>query len=189
MDLGFRNEAGCPLSVYWANMLGREDVNGGMMGAEATATTTLGLPDVGFTCAEQYKFHLGTLPATQDFMWDWNSSTKYEGSFIGHTFIARLANDPTHTVIDTYTVAPTRIIECPNKKQQQGITTTLSSVVQQEIGILHHDTTDEYDDEMDDDDDDNEWHRSSIHPASSLSVLSGSCTVASTDRPPPSREP
>merc|ERR1711865_899464 len=135
---------------------------------------TLGLPEVGFTCAEQYKFHLGTLPTTQDFMWDWNSSTKYEGSFIGHTFIARLANDPTHTVIDTYTVAPTKIIECPNKKQQQGITTTLSSVVQQEIGILHHDTTDDDDDEM-------EWHRSSIHPASSLSVLSGSCTVASTD--------
>merc|ERR1712028_80297 len=164
---------------YWANMLGREDLN---------TEATLGLPDIGFTCAEQYKFHLGTLPATQDFMWDWNSSTKYEGSFIGHTFIARLANDPTHTVIDTYTVTPTKIIECPNTKQQQGRTTTLSNAVQQEIGILHHDTTDEHDDEMDDDDDDNEWHRSSILPtSSSLSVLSGSCTVASTDRPPPSR--
>merc|ERR1711865_1188962 len=155
--------------------------------AENGAAATIGIPDAGFTCAEHYKFHLGTLTATQDFMWDWNSSTKYEGSFIGHTFIARLANDPTHTVIDTYTVAPTKIIECPNKKQQQGITTTLSNAVQQEIGIPHHDTSDEHD-EAEDNDDDNEWHRSSVHPATSSSVLSDSCTAASTDRPPPSRE-
>ena len=145
-------------------MLGNEDLIGGM-GAEATAKT-LGLPDSGFTCAEQYKFHLGTLPATQDFMWDWNSATKYEGSFIGHTFLARLANDPTHTVIDTYTVAPTKIIECPNTKQQQGkTTTTILNEVRHDIGIPHHDTT-----------------------ASSL-FLSESCTAATTVRPPPSREP
>ena len=160
-------------------MLGREDLNG----AEATATTSLGLPEVGFTCAEQYKFHLGTLPTTQDFMWDWNSSTKYEGSFIGHTFIARLANDPTHTVIDTYTVTPTKIIECPTQKQKLGLTMTLLNEVRQDIGIPHHDTTDEHDD------DDNAWHQSSIHPAASSLVLSESCMAASTVRPPPSREP
>ena len=145
-------------------MLGRHEdpLNGGTDGA----ATTLGLPETGLTCAEHYKFHLGTLPSTQDFMWDWNSSTKYEGSFIGHTFLARLANDPTHTVIDTYTVAPTKIIECPNKKQKQGrTTTTILNEVRHDIGIPHHDTT-----------------------ASSL-FLSESCTAATTVRPPPSREP
>merc|ERR1711865_1348236 len=97
--------------------------------------------------------------------------------FIGHTFIARLANDPTHTVIDTYTVTPTKIIECPNKKKKQGRTTTLSYAVRHDIGIPPHDTSDEHDEA-----EDNEWHRSSIHPAALSSVLSGSCTVASTDR-------
>jgi hypothetical protein len=43
--------------------------------------------------------------------------TKYEGSYIGHTFVARLASDP-KVVIDRYTLEPTRIIDCPNLKQQ-----------------------------------------------------------------------
>lgn len=43
--------------------------------------------------------------------------TKYEGSYIGHTFVARLASNP-KVVIDTYTLEPTRIIDCPNMKQK-----------------------------------------------------------------------
>lgn len=54
IDVGFRNEAGCPLHVYWANHI--EEV-----------------PTEGFNCGEQFKFHLGTKPATQDFMFDWVS--------------------------------------------------------------------------------------------------------------------
>jgi hypothetical protein len=49
-------------------------------------------------------------------MFDWESSTKFEGSFIGHTFIARLASDP-NIVVDSYTVETTKIIDCPNMKQ------------------------------------------------------------------------
>jgi len=99
IDIGFRNEAGFPLSVYWARQL--EDV-----------------PTTGFTCAERYKFHMGNKAATQDFMWDWNSKTKYEGALIGHTFVARKADDPS-VVVDKYTLEPTRIIDCPRNKNKQ----------------------------------------------------------------------
>lgn len=98
VDISFRNQVGCPLHVYWANRL--DDV-----------------PQEGFSCGEKFKFHLGTKPAPQDFMLDWDSATKFEGSYIGHTFVARLASDPS-VVIDSYTVEPTRIIDCPNLKQQ-----------------------------------------------------------------------
>lgn len=99
IDIGFRNELECPLSVYWAKNL-------------------VDVPDQGFSCDEKYKFHMGTNYAPQDFMWDWVSTTKYEGSLIGHTFVARLASDPS-IVIDKYTLEPTRIIDCPTTKKQQ----------------------------------------------------------------------
>lgn len=47
IDVGFRNQVGCPLHVYWANQL--SDV-----------------PDAGFSCGEKFRFHLGTKPAPQD---------------------------------------------------------------------------------------------------------------------------
>jgi hypothetical protein len=46
--------------------------------------------------------------------------TKFEGSYIGHTFVARLASDP-KVVIDTYTLQPTRIVDCPNLKQKVAV--------------------------------------------------------------------
>ncbi|OEU22086.1 hypothetical protein FRACYDRAFT_267155, partial [Fragilariopsis cylindrus CCMP1102] len=82
IDIGFRNQVGCPLSVYYASTLTE-------------------VPDKGFSCDETYKFHMGTQGSSQDFMWDWNSATKYEGSFIGHTFVARLASDPS-VIIQKY---------------------------------------------------------------------------------------
>lgn len=99
IDVGFRNEAGFPLSVYWASHLDE-------------------VPLHGFSCAERYQFHMGVKAATQDFMWDWSSKTKYEGTFIGHTFVARKADDP-NVVVDSYTLRPTKIIDCPRSKRKQ----------------------------------------------------------------------
>eukprot|EP00934_Nitzschia_sp_Nitz4_P002530 Nitzschia sp. Nitz4//scaffold79_size90958//42746//43998//NITZ4_005025-RA/size90958-augustus-gene-0.171-mRNA-1//1//CDS//3329558249//2520//frame0 len=98
VDVSFRNQAGCPLHVYWAS--GIEDI-----------------PDSGFTCGERFRFHLGTKPATQNYMEDWDSATKFEGSFVGHTFVARLASDP-NVVVDSYTVETTKIVDCPNLNQK-----------------------------------------------------------------------
>jgi hypothetical protein len=100
IDIGFRNQVGCPIHVYWANQLEGEDV-----------------PKEGFNCGENFRFHLGTKPAPQDFMNDWESSTKFEGSFIGHTFVLRLASDP-NIVVDSYTIQTTKVIDCPNRKQK-----------------------------------------------------------------------
>jgi len=98
VDISFRNQVGCPLHVYWANRLDEASVEG--------------------FCGEKFKFHLGTKPAPQDFMLDWDSATKFEGSYIGHTYVARLASDPS-IMIDSYTVQPTRIIDCPHLQKQQ----------------------------------------------------------------------
>ena len=46
IDIGFRNEAGFPLSVFWAG-------------------TMVDVPDNGFSCGEKYKFHMGLNAAPQ----------------------------------------------------------------------------------------------------------------------------
>jgi len=114
VDVGFRNEAGFPLSVYWASNL--EEI-----------------PVHGFSCAESYKFHMGVKAATQDFMFDWNSNTKYEGSLIGHTFVARKADDPS-VVVDKYTLEPTRIIDCPRNKKEQVVQVPATTCIDNGIG-------------------------------------------------------
>ena len=49
VDIGFRNQVGCPLSVYWDNNNLVDD----------------NVPDEGLTCGEMYKFHMGTKAAPQ----------------------------------------------------------------------------------------------------------------------------
>jgi len=118
IDVGFRNQAGCPLHVYWA--AGMDDV-----------------PDNGFSCGEKFRFHLGTKPATQDFFQDWESSTKFEGSYIGHTFVARLASNP-NIVVDSYTVETTKVVDCPKRKQTvaTGASNVAEAVVAAEGTVL-----------------------------------------------------
>jgi hypothetical protein len=98
MDLGFRNLVNCPVDVYWAANLKE-------------------IPTEGKTCKEKFRFHLGKLDQTQNFFKDWKSSTKWEGSFVSHTFLARLSNHK-DTVVDSYTVQPTRVVDCPSSKKQ-----------------------------------------------------------------------
>ena len=65
-------------------------------------------------------------------MWDWGSKTKYEQSFIGHTYVARRADDP-KVVVDRFTIEPTRIIDCPNPKQQQVVAIPAKNDVGEEV--------------------------------------------------------
>ena len=46
IDVGFRNQAGFPLSVYYAGNL-------------------VQVPNAGFSCSEEYHFHMGLNPAPQ----------------------------------------------------------------------------------------------------------------------------
>jgi hypothetical protein len=87
MDVGFRNTAACPLHGYYVT-------------------------GEGNSCQEEFKFHLGVAAETFDYIHDWESQTKYEGSFIGHTFHFRLASN--HAVlVDTITLQPTIVTDCP----------------------------------------------------------------------------
>ena len=87
MDVGFRNAASCPLHGYYVT-------------------------GEGESCREEFKFHLGVEAQTADFIHDWQSQTKYEGTFIGHTFHFRLASNPT-VLVDTITLQPTIVTDCP----------------------------------------------------------------------------
>jgi hypothetical protein len=110
--------------VYWANQQIPEEV----------ATN-------GFNCGERFQFHLGTKHAPQDFFEGWHSTTKFEGTYIGHTFVARLASDPS-VVIDSYTVQTTKVIDCPRKENKQQVQVSQSAdeavaVVEAEGNIQH----------------------------------------------------
>lgn len=91
MDVGFRNVAPCPLHGYYVS-------------------------GEGEGCRESFKFHLGVQQTElEDYMWQWQSATKYEGTFVGHTFHFRLASDPT-VLVDTVTLAPVVVTDCPTDK-------------------------------------------------------------------------
>ena len=87
MDIGFRNVASCPLHGYYVRGEGDQ-------------------------CTEKFKLHLGVESMTTNFIKDWTSATKYEGSFIGHTFHFRLASNPT-ILVDTVTLQPIYVTDCP----------------------------------------------------------------------------
>lgn len=107
MYKGFRNTLeGCPLHVYYS---GLTEPSAGPM-----------------QCAEEFKFHLGLHSMPDDYMFDWHSRTKFESSYVGHTFVARLASNP-DVLVDTYTVHPTIVRDCP-RRQGSGAKAATSEV-------------------------------------------------------------
>merc|ERR1712232_742581 len=82
------------------------------------------------SCHEVFKFHLGLKDNTANFMFDWESKTKYEGTYVGHNFVFRLAKDE-RIVVDSIALQPTKVIDCPGLKNQ----ITLKSVSEAEAII------------------------------------------------------
>jgi hypothetical protein len=112
IDLGFRNMANCPLHGYYVAQMSDDEVEKLHDYEEVDDTKPV--------YHESFKFHLGMNPMAQDFMWGWDSSTKFEGTFIGHTFAFRSAADP-DVLIQTYTLRPTRIPDCPKLKNKHQV--------------------------------------------------------------------
>lgn len=95
---GFRNTLpNCPLHVYYV---------GEQRGVDGS-----------FQCKEEFKFHLGLEDVTKDYMNHWDDRTKFETTYMGHTFVARLSSNPS-VLVDTFRVKPTEIPDCPNLKQK-----------------------------------------------------------------------
>ena len=97
LDVGFRNMAGCPVNGFYVTP-GTENV----------------------ACEESFKFHLGIEENVDHFMKDWTSSTKYEGTFVGHTYHFRLAHDPS-VLVQSVTLSPTQVMDCPEEKEAVAI--------------------------------------------------------------------
>lgn len=96
LHVGFRNKVGCPVHGFFVEATENDD------------------------CHENFKFHLGVNPMTDDFMWSWDSPTKFETSYIGHTFAFRLADRP-GVLVDKVTLGPTQISDCPGLAQSFAI--------------------------------------------------------------------
>lgn len=127
LDIGFRNEVGCPLNAYYTGMYqlkGSVKPRGNNLPIKHTtenATTAVEEnPTTPKSCHEVFKFHLGLQEKTNNFMFDWNSKTKYEGTFVGHNFVFRLAKDE-RIVVDSIALQPTKIIDCPGLKNQVAV--------------------------------------------------------------------
>jgi len=96
---GFRNTLeGCALHVFYVGM--QEPPTTGPM-----------------QCREEFKFHLGLHPSPEDYMHSWESRSKFEATFVGHTWVARLASNM-DIVVDTYTVQPIVVRDCPARMKQ-----------------------------------------------------------------------
>jgi hypothetical protein len=59
-------------------------------------------------------------------MLDWHSKTKYEGTYVGHNFVFRLAKDE-RIVVDSVSLHPTRVIDCPGLKNQVNVASVVEA--------------------------------------------------------------
>lgn len=99
--LGFRNMAGCPLNGFFVS------------------PTTSERDNTGVQCEENFKFHLGVQTVgLNNPLKDWTSATMFEASQVGRTFSFRLAHD--NTFVQSYTLRPTQVPDCPDRKQAIG---------------------------------------------------------------------
>jgi hypothetical protein len=124
IDIGFRNMAGCPLHGYY-------------IAGSANSNSTNDA-----VCQEKFRFHLGMNRQAPDFMWSWDSPTKFEGSFVGHAFSFRLASDPS-VLVETVTLQPTRIVDCPELSSQAQVNqvTRLGDLVEVGLPVSGDDST------------------------------------------------
>lgn len=115
MDVGFRNLSPCPLHGYFvtsepepssASTNQKEETGAQGSNASTTSASTS-------SCTEHFRLHLGVQPVTNDYFNDWVSNTKFEGTFVGHTYHFRLAANPS-ILVERVTLAPITVTDCPD---------------------------------------------------------------------------
>jgi hypothetical protein len=127
IDIGFRNAANCPLHGYY---IPNAQTHAALIQENMAHTNKATMSNHSTSCpAEEFKLHLGLQGSgTPDFHWDWQSSTKFEGSAIGHTFAFRLASNPS-ILVDTITLEPTRVMDCPINQELSEVQITADSII------------------------------------------------------------
>lgn len=88
VDVGFRNQGIEPLQGFWVDPA---------------------------TCQEHFKFQLGINANSQNFAFDPDSNTKFEKTYVGHTFTFRSAS--TGALVDRMTIQPIQIGACPLRRK------------------------------------------------------------------------
>jgi hypothetical protein len=121
---GFRNLVGCPIHAYY---IGQSPPPLGTDGQKQ--------------CEEDFKFHLGVNTLATDFEHAWDAPTKFETTFISHSFVFRLASN-TSVLVDTHTLAPTQVVDCPESSTAAPIhSRQVSETVEESILLPFGDKT------------------------------------------------
>eukprot|EP00978_Attheya_sp_CCMP212_P043972 scaffold296224_cov51-Attheya_sp.AAC.1 len=144
---GFINEANFPLDLYFAGR--RSDFSNQNKNSSSNHKmneTTLLHDDANDwnnlpSCQQKFKFHLGV---HHNSVWhepsqdphhsldDWQSPLKYEGTYVSHTFVARLQHDPS-IIVEEYTVSPVTVRDC--SKQDDDVNESVISMIPMQVDI------------------------------------------------------
>jgi hypothetical protein len=116
VDLGFRNQGTQAVNGFWVDTV---------------------------TCQEHLKFQLGLNAQSHNFAFDLDSNTKFEKSYVGHSFVFRT---PDGDFVDSYTIQPTRVVDCPLRRRNEKVVIataagSISDGVTVELPIWQADTT------------------------------------------------
>lgn len=120
LDIGYKNNvrsesgAPCPINLFFV----RKDDNGRRRPPQFL---------------ERFSLLLGgnKMATCQDEQWD--AETKYERTFLGHEFVARLAHDDS-VVVDYITVEPIKVQDCANKKKVAARNIALANAIVIPVG-------------------------------------------------------
>eukprot|EP00565_Helicotheca_tamesis_P007361 CAMPEP_0185723464 /NCGR_PEP_ID=MMETSP1171-20130828/302_1 /TAXON_ID=374046 /ORGANISM="Helicotheca tamensis, Strain CCMP826" /LENGTH=462 /DNA_ID=CAMNT_0028391169 /DNA_START=190 /DNA_END=1578 /DNA_ORIENTATION=+ len=132
---GFVNRVGCPLDIYFAGSSSTSEKTSQCMERESNFTSSESMVDPSMACSERFKMHLGVNPSPQNYLDDWDSPIKFEGSYLTHRFVARMRHDP-RIVVDEIVMEPHVIRDCPVKRREESKMVQKEKVVQEvEVGV------------------------------------------------------
>mmetsp|Transcript_42105 Transcript_42105/g.63558 ORF Transcript_42105/g.63558 Transcript_42105/m.63558 type:complete len:451 (+) Transcript_42105:76-1428(+) len=127
---GFLNKAGCPLDIYFA---GTQPADGGTsqqrMEKKANYTSSYSTVEPSIACAEIFKMHLGINRTPNNYLDDWSSPIKFEGSYLNHRFVARMRHDPS-IVVDEIVMELDTARDCPVRSSVKASAATMERVAQ-----------------------------------------------------------
>eukprot|EP00978_Attheya_sp_CCMP212_P005110 scaffold11298_cov50-Attheya_sp.AAC.1 len=129
---GFINEANYPVDLYFAGHLSTVSNSNNHDKFNETSDCDENDSNNLPSCQQPFELHLGVHHDhnNNDAGWndpsqdahhtldDWESPLKYDGTYISHTFVARLHHDPS-IIVQEYTVSPVIVRDCSIKEDNK----------------------------------------------------------------------